>query len=164
MWELIANMMLGDAQKDMQGSGMSMGMGQNSGAQAPGQQMDYAKDGSNADAGLAATTPTATQPMTAGDMAGNVATGLLSPYTKGIEGIKSLYENPGDRQALGSVLNMISPPQKKEQYQVPYTESNMPSMTTGNLGLPASGMQGPMMPNPQARRSGLANQAVGRYY
>ena len=171
MWEMIANMIMGDAQKDMQGSGMGgmgAGVGQNSGAQAPSQQIDYAKDGSNADAGLAANTPTATQPMTAGDMAGNmagnIATGLLSPYTKGIEGIKSLYENPGDRQALGSVLNMISPSQKREQYQVPYTESNMPSMTTGNLGLPASGMQGPMMPNPQARRSGLANQAFGRYY
>jgi len=165
MWELITsmmgNMIADDAKKDMAGSGMNMNQSQNPSAQAPGQQTEYAQNGSNADEGLAANTPTAKQPMTAGDIAGNVATGLLSPYTKGIDSIKSLYENPGDKQALGSVLNFISP--SKDGMQIPAT-SNMPSMTTGNLGLPASGMQGPMMPTPQTRRSGLANQALGRYY
>lgn len=155
MWEMIANMIMGDAQKDMTGSGMNMGMNQSPTSQAPGQQVDYAKDGSNADAGLAATTPTATEP----GLMSNMATGLLSPYTKGIQGVQDLYNNPGDKQALGSVLGMLS------SSKTPQTESNMPSMTSGNLGLPqSSGMQGPMMPTPQARRSGLANQAVGRYY
>lgn len=165
MWELIANMIMGDAQKDGLGQGMTQS--QSPTAQAPGQQVAYDKSGANADEGLAANTPTATQPMTAGDMAGNVATGLLSPYTKGLEGIKSLYENPGDKQALGSVLNMLSstPKQAPQGMQIPAT-SNMPSMTTGNLGLPQSG--GPIGfasgYNPELKRGTLANQAFGRYY
>ena len=159
MWDMFMQMLMGNESKNGQ-------MTQNDPTnQAPSQQVDYAKDGSNADAGLAATTPTAKQPGLMSNM-GDMAQGLLSPYTKGVQGVQDLYNNPGDKQALGSVINMISPPQKKEEYQVPYTGSNMPSMTTGNLGLPQpSGMSGPMMPNTQGRsRSGLANQAFGRYY
>jgi hypothetical protein len=140
MWELIASMLGSDMQKD--------GMGQ---------QTDYAKNGSNADEGLAAT-PNTQQPTSAGTMANNMATGLLSPYTKGIQGVQDLYNNPGDKQALGSVLSMLSLNKPKQ------LDSNMPGMPSENLGLPSSGMQGPMMPNMQSRRGGLANQAFGRYY
>ena len=158
MWDMFMQMLMGNESKDGQ-------MTQNDPTtQAPGQQMDYVPNGSNADAGLAANTPTAKQPGLMSNM-GDMAQGLLSPYTQGMQGVRDLYNDPSNKQALGSVLNMISPPQRKEQYQVPYTESNMPSMTSGNLGLPqSSGMSGPMMPNPQARRNSLATQATGRYY
>jgi hypothetical protein len=155
MWDMFMQMLMGNESKDGQ-------MTQND---PTNQGPNYAANGSNADAGLAATTPTAQQPGLMSNM-GDMAQGLLSPYTKGVQGVQDLYNNPGDKQALGSVINMISPPQKKEQYQVPYTESNMPSMNSGNLGFPQPAtMSGPMMPNTQGRpRSGMANQAFGRYY
>lgn len=162
MWEMIANMIMGNGSgQDSMGGGMTQN---DPTTQVPGQQVGYNANGSNADEGLAASTPTAQQPGIT-DRMGTMAQGLLSPYTKGAQGVQDLYNDPSNRQALGSVLNMISPTQQKEQYKVPYTESNMPSMSSGNLGLPqSSGMSGPMMPNPQARRSGLANQAYGSYY
>jgi hypothetical protein len=154
MWELFMQMLAGDAQKD--------GFGQNQTSINPSGVSPTAPKSQEATVEMAeqGIAPKIEAPMTTtmGNMAGNVATGLLSPYTRGIEGAKALYENPGDKQALGSVLNMLSPTKPTQ------TESNMPSMTSGNLGLPSSGMQGPMMPNLQSKRNGLANQAFGRYY
>lgn len=170
MWELITSMLgsmvTDDAKKDMAGSGMNMTQSQSPSAPAPGQQTEYAQNGSNADEGLAANTPTAKQPMTAGDIAGNVATGLLSPYTKGLDSIKSLYNDPTNKQAIGGVLNMLSPAKEPGQSMTIPATSNMPSMTTGNLGLPQMG--GPIGfasgNNPELKRGTLANQAYGRYY
>lgn len=136
MWELIASMIGSDMQKDGMGSG-SMPK-----SSMPTNQPNYADNGSNADEGLAAT------PTEQPGMMDKMASGLLSPYAKGLDNIKSLYNNPDDKQALGGVLNMLSP--SRQSMQIPAT-SNMPSMTTGNLGLP-------QMPNR------LANQAYGRYY
>jgi len=152
MWELIANMLGSDMQKD----GLNSNTINPSGV-SPTAPKSQEATVEMAEQGIA---PKIEAPMTTtmGDMANNMATGLLSPYTKGIQGVKDLYANPGNKQALGSVLNMLSSTKPTQ------TESNMPSMTSGNLGLPASGMQGPMMPNLQSRRGGLANQAFGRYY
>jgi hypothetical protein len=162
MWEMMMQMLMGNEQNQ---TGQPGSMTQNDpNSQSTSQPTSYNDNGSNADEGLAASKPTAKQPGMMSNM-GDMAQGLLSPYTKGAQGVQDLYNDPSNRQALGSVLNMISPAQKKEQYQVPYTESNMPSMNSGNLGLPQpAAMSGPMMPNTQSRRSGLANQAFGRYY
>lgn len=154
MWELIASMLGSDMQKDGLGQGQQSISPSGVSPTAPKSQEATVEMAENGQAPQLQ----APQTSTVGDMAGNVATGLLSPYTKGIEGIKNLYANPGDKQALGSVLGMLSSTKPTQ------TESNMPSMTSGNLGLPSSGMQGPMMPNLQSRRGGLANQAFGRYY
>ena len=154
MWELIANMLGSDMQKDGMGSDQQTINPSGVSPTAPKSEEATIEMAQNGQA------PKIEAPMTStvGNMANNTATGLLSPYTKGIQGIQDLYANPSDKQALGSVLGMLSPSKATQ------TESNMPSMTSGNLGLPSSGMQGPMMPNLQSKRGGLANQAFGRYY
>jgi hypothetical protein len=153
MWELIAQMLGSDAQKD----GLNPNTINPSGVSPTAPKSEEATV-EMAQQGVA---PKIEFPQTStvGTAANNVATGLLSPYTKGIQGVQDLYANPGNKEALGSVLNLLSPTKATQ------TESNMPSMSSGNLGLPqSSGMQGPMMPNLQSKRSGLANQAFGRYY
>lgn len=166
MWELIASLAGNMLQDDLKKDGL--GQGQNtinpSGVSPTAPKSEEATV-EMAEQGIA---PKVEAPMTStvGNTANNMASGLLSPYTKGLDSIKSLYANPDDKQALGGVLSLLSGSRSTGQsMQIPAT-SDMPSMTTGNLGLPQMG--GPIGfasgNNPELKRGTLANQAFGRYY
>ena len=156
MWELIAQMLGSDAQKD----GLNPNTINPSGV-SPTAPKSQEATVEMAEQGIAPKIE-APQTSTIGNAANNVANGLLSPYTKGLDNIKSLYNDPNNKQALGSLMQFVAP---AKEMQIPAT-SNMPSMTTGNLGLPQMG--GPIGfasgNNPELKRGTLANQAFGRYY
>ncbi len=70
----------------------------------------------------------------------------------------------GQPTALASAGNLMSTIENMKPPEVAPTAALLPQPNI-NLGFPqASRMQGPMIPNPQANRSGLANQAYGSYY
>ena len=165
MWELIAslagNMLQDDLKKDGLGNQQSLSP---NGVSSTAPKLEEATV-EMAEAGQAPKIE-APQTSTIGDTANNMASGLLSPYTKGLDSIKSLYANPDDKQALGGVLSLLSGSRSTGQSMTIPATSNMPSMTTGNLGLPQMG--GPIGfasgNNPELKRGTLANQAFGRYY